>query len=63
VCAIREVFKDQYLKQVSKVKFRSGRIALLIDKVNSPTKRRIVPSSLKLLLPKVYGFGIVILVY
>jgi hypothetical protein len=45
------------------VKFRSGRIALLIDKVNSPTKRRIVPSSLKLLLPKVYGFGIVILVY
>jgi hypothetical protein len=63
VCAIREVFKDRYLKQVSKVKFRSERIALLIDKVNSPTKRRIVPSSLKLLLPKVYGFGIVILVY
>ncbi len=41
----------------------SGRIVLLIDKVNSPTKRRIVPSSLKLLLPKVCGFGIVILVY
>jgi hypothetical protein len=45
------------------VKFRSGRIALLIDKVNSPTKRRIILSSLKLLLPKVCGFGIVILVY
>ncbi len=41
----------------------SGRIVLLIDKVNSPTKRIIVPSSLKLLLPKVCGFGIVILAY
>jgi hypothetical protein len=41
----------------------SGRIVLLIDKVNSPTKRKIVPSSLKLLFLKVCGFGIVILVY
>jgi hypothetical protein len=41
----------------------SGRIVLLIDKVNSPTKRRMIPSSLMLLFPKVCGFGIVILVY